>query len=47
MKKNYLKTLVCLAAMAGVVAASAVSTYGCWLWTFHQRECPKALIRED
>lgn len=47
MKKNYLKTLVCLAAMAGVVAASAVSTYGCWFWSCYQKDCPKALIRED
>ena len=47
MKKNYLKTLVCLAAMAGVVAASAVSTYGCWFWSCYQKDCPKSLIRED
>lgn len=47
MKKNYLKVLICSAAMMGVFLATAVSSYGCWLWTFHQRECPKALIRED
>ena len=46
MKKNYFKVLVCLLAMAGVFVASAVSAYGCWFWTFYQKECPKALIRE-
>lgn len=47
MKKNYLKILVCSAAMVGVLLASTVSVYGCWFWSFHQRECPKSLIRED
>ena len=47
MKKNYLKFLVCSIAMVGVFAATAVSSYGCWFWTYYQKECPKALIRED
>jgi cyclic lactone autoinducer peptide len=47
MKKNYLKILICFAAMIGVFLASAVSSYGCWFWSMHQRECPKALIMED
>lgn len=47
MKKNYLKVLICSAAMIGVFLASTVSTYGCYFWFLHQRECPKALIRED
>lgn len=47
MKKNYLKILVCSAAMFGVFLATTVSTYGCWFWSFYQKECPKALIRED
>lgn len=47
MKKNYFRVLVCLLAMAGVFVASAVSAYGCWLWTFYQKECLKSLIRED
>jgi len=47
MKKNYLKVLLCSAAMIGVFVASTVSVYGCWLFAWHQRECPKALIRED
>lgn len=47
MKKNYFKVLVCLLAMAGVFVASTVSAYGCWFFTFYQKECPKALIRED
>ncbi|MGE5615223.1 MAG: AgrD family cyclic lactone autoinducer peptide [Bacillota bacterium] len=47
MKKNYLKFLICSAAMIGVFLASAVSAHGCWFWLIHQRECPKALIKED
>ena len=47
MKRNYFKVLVCLLAMVGVFAATTISSYGCWCWSFHQRECPKALIRED
>lgn len=47
MKKNYLKVLICSAAMVGVFLATTVSSYGCWFFSFHQRECPKALIRED
>jgi cyclic lactone autoinducer peptide len=45
--KKHLKYILCLAAMAGVFVASTVSAYGCWLFTFYQKECPKALIRED
>ncbi len=47
MKKNYLKLLVCSAAMIGVFVATTVSSYGCWYWCWYQKECPKALIRED
>lgn len=47
MKRNYLKVLICSAAMVGVFLATTISSYGCWLFAFHQRECPKALIRED
>lgn len=47
MKKSYLKVLICSAVMVGVFVVTAISSYGTWLLSFHQRECPKALIRED
>lgn len=47
MKKSYLKFLICSLAMIGVFVATTVSSYGTWFWSFHQRECPKSLIKED
>jgi cyclic lactone autoinducer peptide len=45
--KNKLKLLVGLGALAATLFMAATSSYGCWLWTTHQRECPKSLILKD
>jgi cyclic lactone autoinducer peptide len=45
--KNRLKKLVAFSALAVTTLVAATSSYGCWLFTFHQRECPKCLIEMD
>jgi cyclic lactone autoinducer peptide len=45
--KRSLKYLLCSVALVGTLFFAATSAFGCWCWVFHQRECPKSLIKID
>jgi cyclic lactone autoinducer peptide len=45
--KKTIKYLICLAALFGTLFVAATSSYGCWIFIVHQRECPKSLIKVD
>ncbi|QNU67233.1 cyclic lactone autoinducer peptide [Ruminiclostridium herbifermentans] len=46
MKKN-IKLLVLTALVALGTFTAYTSANACWLFGFHQKECPKTLIKRD
>ncbi|MCX8132104.1 MAG: cyclic lactone autoinducer peptide [Clostridia bacterium] len=46
MKKSMKEKMYFLLSVIGLLVAAA-SASACWLFVFHQRKCPKTLIKQD